>query len=366
MNVEELADLAQQLWAGIEEYGVEARLRELSDALSRQVSAPAEPTYQVQVSDAYAALHTLLAASPLHEFTPRWREMVDEVNLGFLLPQQLSDELEAIFSRNQITVSVANDEVARELNDLAQATANLRKLNEALTYLEVNPYGLGEYEFEIAVGIPRGEVSNNLRSLGQEFVELEKLIMPFVEVATGSRPPLELRAIASSDFEAVVALLPEVAAYLSTAIDRVLMLYDRILTIRKTRKELKEAGLPDATLAAIDADANELFAQQVPTIVKEILTSAGRDESDGRYFELETELTKSVEHLGYRIDHGFKLTVRTGPANAGGEAEPLDERQLEVRRVVLQNQTRSSTRALDGEPILQLEPPAGSAEPPAA
>ncbi len=50
-------------------------------------------------------------------------------------------------------------------------------------------------ECEVGVIIPRKYVENNLKNFGQELVELEKTLIVFSELSTGSREALKIRTI---------------------------------------------------------------------------------------------------------------------------------------------------------------------------
>lgn len=361
MNVEDLLELAETLVADVEATGVVARLNDLRDAVARQVANPVDAQTQTEVAQARSALVDALDAGAVGEFNARWRELVEEMGISVLLPDDLLSKLDELFLQNQVTPQVINDEIESLTEEVTGAVETLEQLIASLRYLHLDSGALGPGEFEAAVVIPRAEVANSLGELGREFQELETLIRPFIEAAGGSPPPLEVRQIASSNFVAVVCLAPGAALLLSQAIDGVLGVYERVLRIRKLRQELSDAGLQPETVDAIEQDATEMVEREIPDIVRQVMEQATGLPADGRSNEIEVAITKSVRGIAKRTDHGFRMTVRAGPpsepqaddeedgSDSDGEATEL----ARIRELVVENQRRAEYHQLDGEPILR-------------
>lgn len=362
LNVEELRELAEALVADVASAGVVARLGELQQAVAQQVANPMEPAVQNTVAQARSSLGEALRAGAVDEFNARWRDLVDEMNLGVLLPDILLDRLDDLFLQNQVTPQVVNDSIAVISGEVTNAVTTLEQLIGALRALGLDSSALGPGQFEAAVVVPRGEVGNALGALGREFQELETLIRPFIEAEGESPPPLEVRQIASSDFLAVVCMTPAAALLLSKAIDGVLAVYERVLKIRKLRQELSEAGLQAVTVEAIEHDATDMVEREIPAIVKAVMDTAQGLPDDGRRHEIEMAVTRSVRGIAKRTDHGFRMTVRAGPPperddgeeGHGGDGDGGGAAELaRIRELVVENQRRSEFHELAGEPILR-------------
>jgi hypothetical protein len=365
VNVEELREIADALVADAEATGVATLLSQLRDALTRQVSEPANADLQTAVASARSALADALRAGATSEFNARWRELVEEMGIDFLLPEEMLTKLDDLFLQNQVTPQVISEAISAMSEEVASTIEHLRNLTTTLELLNLRSSALGPGEFEAAVVIPRREVDNSLGALGREFEDLEQLIRPFVEAADGSPPPVEVRQIASSNFVAVVCMLPGAALLLSKAIDGVLAVYERVLKIRKLRQELTDAGLKADTVDAIETDATEMVDREVPSIVREVVEGAAAlPTDDGRRNEIEVAITKSVRGIAKRIDHGYRMTVRAGPApepdevddedGEGGDGEGGAAAELAaIRELVIENQKRADYQELAGKPILR-------------
>src|SRR5690606_643348 len=155
---------------------------------------------------------------------------------------------------------------------------------------------------------------------------------------------------------------PGAALMLSTAIDQVLAVYERVLKIRKLRDDLRGSGLRQETVEQIEDDAAGLVEDEIPAIVRGLMQHVEVTDS-GRSHEIEIAIDRSVRGVAKRVDHGFRLTVRAGPAP---EPEESDGEAIEgngesegvmglaaIREQVIENQKRADFQELAGEPILR-------------
>lgn len=333
--------------------GVVATMQQLRDALRNQVNAPQEPTYQQQVSTALQQL----AEARGHAFPPTWEQALEELGIQGLLGQQLVDAVREIFERNQITPSVALEEIQALTGRLEATVAALDQLLAALSHFRVGSEDLDAGEAEVGILIPRDVIDNELGQLGGEFVELQKLLRPFLEVATGSRPAVEVRAISSTDFGVFLDIAPEAAAFIAVAVERVVALYKTLLEVRTLRQGLRDQGVPDASLVGVDEHANEHMTTGIATAVDELVDSKTGIES-GRKNELKTELRWALNAFANRIDKGYNIDVRAGEpeqtdTDADADGASVDELAKAFRLIAdVSPGLRFINRS--GDPILSL------------
>lgn len=334
----------------------------LRDALRNSIASPQEPSYQEAVSTGLQTLLDAVASAPSNEFPPLWVEALEELGISELLGDELAGRLRSIFERNQITPSVAADEVEAIAKELSDLDAGLAQLLAGLAHFELGSEDLDPGQAELGVLIPRPAVREELELLGNEFVELQRLLGPFLEIATGSRPPLKVRTISSSDFGVFLDMAPQAAAFVAVAVERLVALYKQLLEIRKLRQELADQGVPPERLDGIDDHANEHMATGIESVVDELLGS--RDEASlGRDNELRIELKLSLNAIANRIDRGYNIDVRAEPEepthSEGGDEDASTEGPdgPALRRIVeISPKLRFINRS--GEPILSLPEPA--------
>jgi hypothetical protein len=357
MNVERLHAIAIATRADLQSTAVVRTMQQLRDALRGQVNAPQEPGHQQQVAGFLQQLSAALADAPSNNFPPTWRQVVEELGMARLLGEELITTVTEVFERNQITPSVAADEIDSLTADLEALNANLDQLVSTLAHFGIGSETLEEGEAEVGVLIPRPAVDNELAGLGSELVELKKLFGPFSEIATGSRPPLHVRSISSSDFGVFLDVGPKVAALVAVAVERVVALYKSLLEIRRLRQELADQGVSDQNLAGVDEQANTQMATGIDIVVDELLPSTSTDVEDGRRNELRIELRNSLNAIANRIDRGYNIDVRAGQGEEeeADESEEGDETEEGKAIRVIQNAS-PNLRFINrtGRPILSL------------
>jgi len=369
MNAERLHALGIAIRDDLSHTAIVDTLESLRAALEQQVQNPGSAAFQEQVSNLRTQIVDALRKAPSNSFPPSWRQLLVDLEITHLLGEELAETIEDSFTRNQITPASAQQDVTKSLEKVRALQSTVNQLLAALSWLEIGSEELETGHFEIGILIPRSAVRNELSELGNEFIHLEQLLQPFQELATGSRPPLTLRSIASTDFSAFLDAHGPLAAALAIALERVIAGYKTLLEIRKLRADLAEKGIQAERLAGVDAFANEHMATAVDDAVTELVTRFEVNDA-GRVNELKIELRMSMNALANRIDRGYNIEVRTGPVET--EAPDGDDTQeppsaSAVQAVVYAEMVRSRQEKMQfinasGAPILSL-PEAPSEEP---
>lgn len=355
MNVEQFHAIALAIRSDLDASTSLPMMREFRDALRNSVNDPADPTYQQQVSDIFQRLVDTLPHSPSNFFSPTWIEVVSDLHIQHLLGNNLRDTIHTVMTQNQVTLSIAADRV-RELTD------ELERLDNALDHtLEgLAHFGIGTEEVEpgaaeVRVIIPRSAVDYKLGRLGEEFSELEMLVLPFVELATGSRRPVTVSSIASSDFGVSLDLAPQAAAFVALAVERVIAGYKNLLEIRRLRHELRDQGISDDQLQGVDDHANNHMSRVIEEAVEVTIAESARAVDGHRQNELRTELKFSLSAIANRIDGGYNIDVRAGATDPEDEDDSSNGNTttIALRRIA---EIAPSLRFISrtGQPILGL------------
>lgn len=312
MNAERLHALAREVRDELDQGNVPKLMSDLVAALNEVVQQPQQAEPQQRLSDHRSQLRDALTTAPSNDFSPAWRQHLAELDLERLLGEQLLDQVEAVFSRNEITPAAAVDELQPLSQEVGRLQQDLEQLTDGLAGIGIGREQLAPGEFELGVLIPRGSVENQLGQLGGEFQQLSKILLPFYELATGSRPEPEVRAIASSDFSAFLTADPAVAACIAVAVERVIRLYKTILEIRTLRQGLVDQELPEEALEPIKAFVEARMEEGLDELAND-LREEFRAEQDERGNELLQEIRGSLRAIANRIDEGFNFEVRHEP-----------------------------------------------------
>lgn len=359
MNAERLHAIAAALRADLTSSSVESHLQQLFSALQNQVNQPGQPVYQQQVSQFYETLRTALANAESNTFSPTWMQVLDEIGASNLLGVSLDERIEEIFSRNQITPSVALQELQTISTKVQALGAALDQLLAAFKQLGIGAEELPPGDCEVGILVPRTFVNNRLDKFSDELGELNQIFGVFSEVATGGRPGFGIRAISSSDLSIFLDAAPVVGACVSVAIERIIALYKQLLEIRKLQGELAKQGLEKENLKGIENHANTVMDNGIEKLVEELLTEFHHNDDNARRNELSIELKYTLKKIANRVDRGFNIEVRmTEPKEVEvGEGSTDDQDAKDQAR----HHTRITSAAktlqflkLEGEPILSL------------
>jgi len=369
MNAERLHVIARALLHDLEVTEAATLMRQLAEALRQQVQNPAAANFQEEVGNVRQQLDERLAVAPSNGFSPAWRQTVDEMDIADLLGDALRERLNEIFQRNEITPSVAADEVAAIAERLETFQAGLADLNRGLDAFDVAAEELLAGEFEVGFLVPRDAVDDEFEELGKEFVELDKILGVFQELGTGTREDLKIRSIASSGYQVYLVAAPGFALVMSKVIESLLTSYQKILEIREAHGRLKERGVPDDATRGVLDHANERMSIDIKALTEELVQVFGNRLSDaGRANEIRLEITHSLNAVANRIDEGYSIEIRAGELpqteEEDGAVSPPDSEATEEARIIAERQARMRFLNVTGTRILEL--PEGDEEGPQA
>lgn len=378
MNAERLHAVARRVRDDLAATDLPGLMQRLAEALANMASAPQDPTHQSTVSTLRSELAAALTSSVVNTFSPLERQVIDEWGVAELLGAELLATVEQIFQANQITAQTAQEQIAELVTPLQALKAQLDQLTAAMAGLSVVSEELAPGEFEIDVLLPRAAVRNELGALGVELKELDDILQPLIELATGSRPGIEIRSIGSTDFTIFLAALPAAAVCIAKAVDEVLKVYERILSIRRVKAELESLELEDGEDAIEQASlpletyATSAMEKGVTEVATALVAEFASDRlPEGRSHELEVAVTRSLRAIAGRIDDGYNIAVRVGalPVADEEEEEAIDDqsaaarRELEEQVQAVEERTRSlNFMNLSGSRILSLDPSVNAAE----
>ena len=356
MNTERLNAIAQAVQQDIQKTQSENLLQQLVQHLQNQVNQPNQPQHQQKVSETLANLFQNLDQAPSNNFSPTWIQTIEEIGADGLLGVNLRSKIDEIFSRNQITPSVALEEIKQLYDKVVKLREAISHIISGFNLLNIGADILEEGEAEIGVLVPRDYVKNQLEDFGRELTELNQIFNTFAEVATGSRPSFEIRTISSSDLTVFLDLVPPIAACLAVAVERTIALYKKLLEIRKLHADLQEQGVPKQKLKGVKDHANELMENGFEELIPELMDEFYKGKDDARKNELTNHLRFALKKIANRIDRGFNVEIRVQPITDTEEDESGEE-VSEIAQYIEAIQSKTESLQFikpDGDPILSL------------
>lgn len=359
MNAERLHAIAIAVRDDLQQTDVVTHLQQMRDSLQNQVNQPQDPSHQQRLSELFQQLAQSLESAQSNQFSPAWQQLLEEVGGRVLLGAPLLATIREIFERNQITPSVALDELQGLHQQVEQLDNSVNGLISSMSQLHIGAEELEPGGCEVGVLIPRSSVENKLDEFGRELSRLHKILGVFAELVTGARPGFEIRTISSTDLSVFLDSSPVIAASIAVTVERIVALYKKMLEIRVLRNQLSDQGVPDPPLHSIDEHVNHLMGEGIEGLVGELDAKYAAIHDAGRRNELRTELGLALNQIANRIDKGYNFEIRAQPIEeTEGESEDRDDAsKRESIDAILKAAEGLQFLKLTGDHILSLPEP---------
>lgn len=359
MNVERLHAITIAVKAEITALDVIGLLDQLSTALQNMVSQPQQPTYQEQVSSFKKALQKKLTTANSNDFSPAWKQSIDELGIQKYLGSQLADKIEAIFQENQITPSVALSEIQQLLQKVSALSITLDQLVLGFGNFNLGHEVLNPGEGEVGIMLPRAYLDNRFDKLAKEFKEINSILSTISEVATGKTEHFEIRSLSTSDPFVLLGASIGVLASIALTIKPIISAYKEILEVRLLHAQLAEKKVASERLKGVEDHTAEIMSKAIEEIKTELLARSPLQDN-GRKNELSNALGAALNKLANRIDRGFNIEIRVEPIKTEEgeeEEEGLSDTEKEDRKnvqIIFEAMKTLEFMHPDGTPILHL------------
>lgn len=331
-------------------------LNSIRTYLQNQINRPTEPSYQQNLVSSLQTFYENLIKSNYNNYSPTWKQIIDETSDNLKFGTDLKEQVEKIFSSNQITPAAALNDITT-ISDKSQSfKSHIDNLITAFEGLKIGAEELSSGECELGYTIPRIFVKNKLHSLNKEIGELSFILNSLTEAITGEKEDYEVKTISSSDFLLYVGISIYVAKVLSEVVEKIIDNYKKILEIKKLRNELKAAGVPDKQAKGIEDYANEVMAKEIETLVQETIKNYTKKDV-ARRNEITNALRIAFNKIANRIDNGFNIEIRVKELPVVEEADKTEDlkKQEDFIKSILQNAKTMEFIRTTGQPILQLK-----------
>jgi hypothetical protein len=320
MNAERLHAIVRALDKELSSLGTVQKLEALHNSLQTLVQQ-SHPSHQQLFANSRNAFMGALAHSASDDFSPAWRQLLNEMGGAKYFGKPLKAIVEAIIDQNQMTPAVALEEIGKLLKSLQEYDSAIDQLIGAFKKFNISDERLEPGACEIGMLIPRAEVDNNLRQFTEELDELAFVLDTFAEVATGKPDHLSIKAISSSDLTVYLEAAPAFAACVAVAVERVVALYKQVLEIKKLRGELLNQAVPEKQLAPIEQHANGLMEKGIDEFAGELVQQFYKEKDAHRKNELANAVRVSMRRIANRIDRGYNIEVRVEPMKKDAQPE---------------------------------------------
>lgn len=356
MNVERLHRILLDLQQELKSTNQANLIQEVETHLQNQINQPNQPTHQTNLVKSLENLYKALENSKYNNFSPSWKQVIDEITPDDLLGIPLKVIFEKLLSQNAITPAKALEKI-KEINaDFKTFQTAITNTLEGFKELGIEEEKLNPGQCELGYSIPRKFIDNNLSSFKKEINELTFILNHISEAVKGEKQEFKIKTISSSDFILYVIIGLHIADVLSKATERILNHYKTILEIKALRNKMSEIGVPRSKTKGVDTYSNGLMENEIKKIAKEIMDEHYKGEN-GRRNELENGIVFALNRLANRIDNGFNVEIRIQPLPKPKDGDKISEKQqadLDLMASIQQTANNIEFIETKGESILEL------------
>ena len=337
MNTERLYELLSQLEIETSKLDLLGKLDRLVEYVGQQVSDPSNAEHQTNFSSSRKELEVSLRESWFSQLTPLEADVLNSMGLDYLIGQKLPRRLKQIMRDDGMLPAVVRDELSSivqviksKLTTAVDTKNNLSKLGFVSEKIEVG-------SAELAYRIPRAAIDNRYSTFLEDAQFYHSLVTIMSEIVLGATPELELQGLSSSAFSIFLNLDPEVVAFTILAIERAMNSYKTILEIRVLRDQMKNRGVTEEALAAIEANIqstlDEVFRTALLSAIKETKTSASKERKN----ELVNHGSILLRQLSEKMEEGYEVDARVGYSEEDIEEESektINDRYREIDKKI--------------------------------
>ncbi|NMB81858.1 MAG: hypothetical protein GYA14_08570 [Ignavibacteria bacterium] len=358
MNAEKLYKISSELKDEFDKINVVNVLTQLKRHLQNMVNQPQQLAHQQNLTKSKKQLFDYLETAPSNDFSPIWRQIIEEIGGINLVGKNLKQRIENAFNSNQITPSSALEEINTILTETQSFYNGLNQINAGFASLNIGMEELEPGHCELSYLIPRKFTEENLSSLKKEIAELNFILNNISEVATGEKQEFKVNTLSSSDYTLYIELTLLIGNILIIATEKILNTYKTILEIKNLRNQLKEKGVPEKETKGIEQYANSTMETEIVKLAKEMVTQHYKGKDSARKNELINGLTISFNKIANRIDNGFNLDIRVETLPEAGKEEEKSAEQKQQEQFI--KNIQKSSKSLEfintsGDSILSLE-----------
>ncbi len=304
---------------------IEAILAKVLASLQQSISQPNEST-SAAFKTAYSELEKILTDSQLNFVGPIRHAIFIEIGADRRIGVGLLSRVRDAISQNQIVPSQAHKEITEINVDIVKYFNDLNQVDTVFTDLEIEYDELGHGAFEVGISMPHDISGETLEGLEKEIHKVDSLLKTFNElVCQDSSSPI-VKTISASEWQFFINSVPEVAACIAIAIERIVALYKSNLEIRLIKEQLTEKKLPKNVTKPLEDHIKKAVKEEIDKLSANIVESNYKQEDIGRKNELIVKLSKDLTYLADRIDKGATFEVRAEPTKKPEEQEGEEEK----------------------------------------
>lgn len=318
MNVEKLNAVIGLVLNDFKENKAITYLQQVLTSSTNIMNQPNQPSHQANLAKQLDQFIKAAEESPTNKFSPSYLEVLKEIGVYEFVGNQLKSTVEGIFSRNTITIAIANKELTDIVNDLLLISQNIENANKGLTSLGIKEEEIPIDKCDISIMIPRSYIDNEYSGLVKEFREIEFILVSFSRLVAKDQEEFKLKTLSTTDPVVVIETIIPVGAVVAGAISWIIDQYKKVVEIQEIKQRMKNVGMNPEQMKETEAFSEEFMLKAIDIYADKLFEQYPIEKNDGEEHEVANRVRLSLNKIANRVDGGFSFDV-TVAINEGSE-----------------------------------------------
>jgi len=352
MNIEKLYTISNLILKDFSEKGLSSHLQNMVTQLQNSINQPQQPTHQQELSKSKTILYSGLNEAESNKFNLIDISAAEEIGVYEYIGNNLLHKIEDVFSANEITPSIALEELTKINQIVAKNIQALTKLTQGFN--ELNLESLETIDnFNLIIRIPRELIDNNLSGFATSLESLNKNLLVFSEITTGSRESFSIDSLSTTDPTIALTMIWETGMLLLDIMAKVAAIYAGFCILKEQRQKFIDSGAPEEKLTDltdwISSQIKEKVNEEIPPLVDKYYVNGDKNRKN----ELTTEARHKALRIIENIDDGYTFDIKQPEEPNENDPEVIEAVEEAIRQLNSNSKQIEQTKTI-GNKFLSL------------
>lgn len=276
-----------------------------------------------QIEQALETLYSFFGSSMFNHYPISNYKILQEIEGNIFFGNEARAYLDEILSVKTFDKSVIINELRKYQTKRASFIESITALAKAFLLLHVDVH-FSRTDFEIGLLIPESTKLNTIKNVSRELNKFDVFLKTVKEVVGEVSDDNQLTFINKGSNEFFSIDSEATATFISLATSKILLLYTKILEIKKLKKQLDAVqGVKKSESEYLSSD-KEFYKQESEKIAQSLLKEFVDKKTVGneRYNELEIRVKGGMKYLAQTFDKGIIVEITPPELETPDDVDP--------------------------------------------
>lgn len=310
MEASRLSELVHRILQSHDRLNIGDLLSALQSALKDYANSP-NPETASRFSQSLRDVEAALAQDVDQDLQPIEKRQLEKIGAISHMGNRLAVVLRAL-ATGQPTPNDASEAIAPVLKEYRLFIEDLRALKKSFARLAIEPHHVPEGEAEVSVLLPEADVELSVDRLTELTKKWARVVGQVQEIVVGDHRPIRVVSAETGSIILTIGTCLGVGIAFFKLCTEALTAYEKLLGVRKLRRELEDSGINRQAIDAVADGETQLLNDLIAEIVDAFFKEYSKVEESGRQNELKNGLTSSLTFVIKQIDDGAEVQVLLG------------------------------------------------------